>query len=122
MSLLLRLFFSSVPLMALPAVAAVGDSSTGITSVGPAIFMFVIAGALLLTPGFFTDALGFALLTPPIRKAAFNYLRKRVHVQRFDMGPKDQVRPTGPDVIDGEYQEVDPAKPPTHGDSGWTRH
>ncbi len=35
---------------------------------------------------FMAVPLGFALLTPPIRKAAFNYVRKRVHVQRFDMG------------------------------------
>ena len=27
--------------------------------------MILFAGALLLTPGFFTDAVGFALLTPP---------------------------------------------------------
>merc|ERR1711974_102499 len=45
--------------------------------------MILVAGVLLLTPGFFTDAVGFALLTPPFRKAAFVYLRKRVKVQTF---------------------------------------
>ena len=29
----------------------------------------LVAGALLLTPGFFTDAVGFALLVPPLRQA-----------------------------------------------------
>lgn len=28
----------------------------------------LVAGALLLTPGFFTDAIGFVLLTPPLRQ------------------------------------------------------
>ncbi|SLN43655.1 phage T7 F exclusion suppressor FxsA [Roseovarius litorisediminis] len=84
--------------------------------------MILVAGALLLTPGFFTDALGFALLTPPFRRAAFNYLRKRVNVQRFEMGPDNRPRPAREDVIEGEFHEVDPVKRPTHGDSGWTRH
>lgn len=49
MVLLLRLLLSSLPLMTLPAVAAVGESSTGITSVGTAAFIFAVAAALLLT-------------------------------------------------------------------------
>lgn len=87
--------------------------------------MILLAGALLLTPGFFTDAIGFALLMPTVRRAAFEYLRKRVHVQRFDMGsPGPAVHP-GPresDIIDGEFHEVDPSKKPTHQPSGWTKH
>ena len=92
--------------------------------------MILLAGALLLTPGFFTDAFGFALLTPPFRKAAFAYMRKRIHVQRFDMGPRSPAdhpssrppsEPKGT-VIDGEFQEVEPPKKPTHQSSGWTKH
>ncbi|MDX1517439.1 MAG: nuclease-related domain-containing protein [Woeseiaceae bacterium] len=49
MFLLLRIALSSLPLMALPAVAAVGEAETGITSVGPAVFIFAVATALLLT-------------------------------------------------------------------------
>lgn len=37
----------------------------------------VLAGALLLTPGFITDGIGFALLMPPIRKRLIAYLVKR---------------------------------------------
>ncbi|MEO1139689.1 MAG: FxsA family protein [Pseudomonadota bacterium] len=91
--------------------------------------MILIAGALLLTPGFFTDAVGFALLTPPVRRAAFSYLRQRITVHRFEMGPggqrHDPRRPqdnTRGDVIDGDYQEVESPKAPTHGNSGWTKH
>ena len=49
MLMMLRTVLSSVPLIALPAVAAETAVVTGITSVGPAMFMFTIAGALLLT-------------------------------------------------------------------------
>ncbi len=87
--------------------------------------MILLAGALLLTPGFFTDAVGFALLMPPVRRAAFEYLRNRVHVQRFDMGSHGQPpqpEPNDPDVIDGDFEEVEPSKKPTHQSSGWTKH
>lgn len=44
-----RTVLSSTPLVALPALAAEAEVRTGITSVGPAMFIFTIAGALLLT-------------------------------------------------------------------------
>ncbi len=44
-----RRLVTSTPLVAVPAVAAEGGVETGITSVGPALFLFTIAGALLLT-------------------------------------------------------------------------
>ena len=40
--------------------------------------MIVLAGLLLLTPGFFTDAVGFLLFIPPFREALFRFLAKRV--------------------------------------------
>ncbi len=40
---------TSAPLVAVPALAADSGMQTGITSVGPALFLFTIAGALLLT-------------------------------------------------------------------------
>jgi len=49
MFMVLRTILSSLPLIALPAVAAETAVVTGITSVGPAMFMFTIAGALFLT-------------------------------------------------------------------------
>lgn len=90
--------------------------------------MILVAGVLLLTPGFFTDAVGFALLTPPVRHAAFKWLRKNVKVASFSMGSGpmgtgDPRRdPTRDDVIDGTFHEVDAPKRPTHTPSGWTRH
>lgn len=81
--------------------------------------MILFSGALLLTPGFFTDAVGFALLIPAVRAAVFRYLRSRVKVQSFQMGPQAQ-QPRQPDdkVIDGEFEEVKPANEP----SQWTKH
>ena len=40
----------------------------------------LIAGILLLTPGFFTDGFGFLLLVPRFRDFAFDYLRARITV------------------------------------------
>lgn len=42
--------------------------------------MVGIAGALLLTPGYFTDLMGGLLLVPPIRSVIYGYLRSRVQV------------------------------------------
>ena len=93
--------------------------------------MILFSGALLLTPGFFTDAVGFALLVPAVRTAVFAYLRKRIKVQSFEMGgqqsphrrgPHTDMNRGGPTIIDGEYEDVSPPKNPTHGNSGWTRH
>ena len=37
--------------------------------------MILFAGALLLTPGFFTDVVGLSLLVPSVRRAAFLWAR-----------------------------------------------
>lgn len=85
--------------------------------------MILFAGALLLTPGFFTDAVGFSLLIPGVRSALFKAIKARVVVQQFDMG--GQAQPAHPDpaddVIDGDFEEIAP-KRPTHRNSGWTQH
>lgn len=86
--------------------------------------MILIAGALLLTPGFFTDAIGFLLLLPPVRSAVYAWLRARVKVQNLDVGTKPPRRAGPADtVIEGEYEELDPStESPRSGNSGWTRH
>ena len=87
--------------------------------------MILFSGALLLTPGFFTDFVGFALLIPAVRTALYKNLRNRVNVQSFQMGPDtQQPRPSHSDdhVIDGEFEEIDPNNPNNDGPSGWTKH
>jgi UPF0716 protein FxsA len=39
--------------------------------------LVLIASALLLTPGFFTDAVGFLLLAPPTRQMIKRWLRRQ---------------------------------------------
>ncbi|MDC0116143.1 FxsA family protein [Octadecabacter sp.] len=89
--------------------------------------MILFSGALLLTPGFFTDFIGFALLVPAVRTVVYTFISTRMKVQSFQMGPKDQPRgqaqpSRGDQVIDGDFQEVDPNNPPKTGPSGWTKH
>lgn len=88
--------------------------------------MILFSGALLLTPGFFTDAVGFLLLIPAVRSSAFHAIKARVKVQSFhgSTGPAQPHARTGypDDVIDGEFTEVssDPKEPKRP--SGWTDH
>lgn len=88
--------------------------------------MILASGLLLLTPGFFTDGLGFALLVPPVRLAIFRWIRSRVKVQSFVHGQAqaDPRQDVASDIIDGEFEDIDPESPrATHQPpSGWTRH
>jgi len=86
--------------------------------------MILFSGALLLTPGFFTDTVGFLLLIPGFRNAVISYVRKRVSVQSHTIHARTQnPAPGGGSVIEGEYRHVNPGEEPENrGDSGWTRH
>ena len=86
--------------------------------------MILFAGALLLTPGFVTDILGFALLIPRVRLAVYGWLRRHVRMNGFTMGhgPAAAYPEPDDDVIDGAFEEVVLGKIPTHQPSGWTRH
>ncbi len=88
--------------------------------------MILASGLLLLTPGFFTDAVGFALLVPPVRLAIFRWIRSRVKVQSFvhTGHPHAEPRPSPGDIIDGEFEDLDQERPrrPGQSPSGWTRH
>ncbi len=84
--------------------------------------MILFSGALLLTPGFFTDAVGFALLMPPVRNALYRYLRNRVSVQTFEMGTPPHHTRRDSTVIETEYHEVETKESSSPGNSGWTKH
>jgi UPF0716 protein FxsA len=92
--------------------------------------MILLAGVFLVTPGFFTDFLGFALLIPGVRSRVFDFLRRRITLVSFgsfpnrDAGPADWQTQDG-DIIDGEFEEIDPDQVPSRPSgrpSGWTRH
>ena len=40
--------------------------------------MIMLAGLLLLIPGFFTDIIGILLFLPPVRDLGWNFLRRRI--------------------------------------------
>ncbi|WP_162654600.1 FxsA family protein [Lentilitoribacter sp. Alg239-R112] len=48
--------------------------------------MIMIAGVLLLTPGFVTDSIGFLLFFPPFRDLAWNFIKSRISVVNFGGG------------------------------------
>jgi UPF0716 protein FxsA len=91
----------------------------------------VVAGAWLLTPGFFTDAIGALLLVPALRRTLYQQLRRRIEPHLF-RGPDDRFGgpadrpPPGPTpgpTIEAEFEEVEesgghPTMPPPRGDWG----
>lgn len=88
----------------------------------------LIAGMLLLTPGFFTDAVGLILLVPAARAAVIRRLAGRmgrggfvfVRTRAGAQGGTRRPRPGG-DTIDGDYEVLDDVPPSQRGASGWTR-
>lgn len=82
------------------------------------LFLF-IAGALLLTPGFFTDAIGFIFLTPPLRRLIIRNIIKRGMFRAFaatqpeydasDDGWQNRQGNKDRDsrVIDADYKKID---------------
>lgn len=69
---------------------------------GPII---LAGGALLLTPGFITDLLGFACLVPQLRKKIARYIIENV-VTQMD-GPMPKPWPAEKDVLEGEFRKED---------------
>ncbi|APZ04204.1 membrane protein FxsA [Kosakonia cowanii] len=88
-------------LMAMQQKMAAGESPAAemIKSVS-----LVIAGLLLLLPGFFTDFLGLLLLVPPVQKLIT--LKLMPHL-RFSRGPGAGAGFGGGDTFEGEYQRKD---------------
>lgn len=75
----------------------------------------LVAGALLLTPGFFTDAIGFFCLVPAFRRALIKHFMGKAFSQIFSSSSPqnkdatDQHRPhrQGTHIIEGEYKRED---------------
>ncbi|MFU1478356.1 FxsA family protein [Roseovarius sp. C7] len=84
--------------------------------------MILFSGALLLTPGFFTDAMGFALLIPAVRQAVMRYAKSRITVQTHGFEREAPRGPASSSVVEGDYEEVDSEARPIQGPSGWTKH
>ena len=82
-------------------------------------FCLVAAGAFLITPGFFTDTVGFLLLIPPLRDHFRAHIKnsKRFHFSStmHGQGPAQHHAPRDPNVIEGEYERVEDEEPPKQG-------
>lgn len=85
--------------------------------------MILFSGALLLTPGFFTDAVGFLLLIPAVRTAAFRAIKSRMRIQTIHSQTHTRRGYSGPgETIDGEFTEVSEPTNSNGRPSGWTNH
>jgi UPF0716 protein FxsA len=80
--------------------------------------MILFAGALLLTPGFFTDTVGFLLLLPKVRRAAFFWLKNRLNFVKYSssyMSSSDKNKYSDIEVTN--YKELEPEEK-----SPWTNN
>ena len=72
--------------------------------------ILILCGALLLTPGFFTDTLGFLGLVPPLRQGMIRGLLARGVVSAMG-GAYNQRHPQhhqdGSHTLEGEYRHED---------------
>ncbi len=69
-------------------------------------FLLLIAGALLLIPGFFSDGIGFILFLPPARKALLLAVVGRMRAA------SDRAKTSGGTIIDGAFVDLsDTARP-----------
>jgi UPF0716 protein FxsA len=74
----------------------------------------LVAGVLLLTPGFITDTIGLLLFIPPVRLLVGTYVLRsilrsrstRFWVNGVEVGPGDRPGGKGGSVIDGDYTDV----------------
>ncbi|MDB5362415.1 MAG: FxsA family protein [Rhodospirillales bacterium] len=71
----------------------------------------VLAGLLLMVPGFFTDAIGLLLLIPPVRALAVAWTLGWLARSGARMNVA-QPGGSGPTVIDTEYEIVERKVPP----------
>lgn len=86
--------------------------------------MLVVAGILLLTPGFVTDTIGFLLFVPTVQEAVWRFLKSRIHLvgpaapggpaARHDTGPNSGPMRAGETIVDldaDDFKRNDPDSP-----------
>ena len=110
---------------------AIAEIRSGIEANAPTLrpimdgLFLLVAGALLLTPGFFTDAVGFAFLIPPVRHfiahLAWRWLIRNGHLTTQRWGQRADQAAQGRD-IEGEVIDlgVKPDVDDHNTDSPWS--
>jgi UPF0716 protein FxsA len=78
----------------------------------------LVAGVLLLTPGFLTDATGALLLVPQVR--ALLYRQVADYLERHVVRASGSPRKREPPILDAAFEEIDPDDPPPPR-GGWGR-
>lgn len=82
----------------------------------------IVAGVLLLTPGFFTDAVGLSLLIPPIRHAIIRLIAARLKDgANVHMSAGFQQTTASETVVDGDFEVMDEEPTVRRDDSDWIR-
>ena len=74
----------------------------------------LLAGALLLTPGFITDTAGGLLLLPPVRAWLYERVRHRIELRvmrEVKMRGRREPPPRQPPTLDAEFEEIEPDEP-----------
>lgn len=86
--------------------------------------LILVSGILLLTPGFFTDTMGFLLLVPAFRVKVIAWGSSRIslHSVKFGTARTSGTRPDRSDTIETDYEILDGGDNTEPGNSGWTRH
>ncbi len=69
--------------------------------------ILLVGGALLLTPGFFTDAMGFACLIPALRRKIAQYIIENHLLATGSGSVFRQAQQRDRDIIEGEYRHED---------------
>ena len=72
------------------------------------ILVFVSA-LLLLTPGFFTDAVGLSLMSPHVREWVIRWFGKQFASQAYSvMSRRTSKGPRSVEIIEGQAEDIDP--------------
>ena len=80
--------------------------------------MILFAGALLLTPGFFTDSVGFLLLIPGVRSVTFSWLKNNLKfISQSSESESHSSTQRYTDIEITDYKEVRPEEK-----SPWTNN
>ncbi|MGQ0610533.1 MAG: FxsA family protein [Paracoccaceae bacterium] len=82
--------------------------------------LVLLGGVMMILPGFFTDALGMALMVPPVRRLVIRLVLSRL--PRGRMGGFARAPQGAGTIIDAEFTEAGAEEPPGRPPSGWTKH